>query len=67
MSDSAIPEPDRLAEILPWLRHEQASWDDNFGPGGGDTFRRAADEIERLIAEISKLRDEVARLKGDIQ
>lgn len=58
---------DRLAEILPWLRHEQASWDDNFGPGGGDTFRRAADEIERLIAEISKLRDEVARLKGDIQ
>lgn len=53
-------------DILAWLRHEERSWDDNFGPGGGDIFKLPADEIERLRAEVATLMDGMERAWGII-
>lgn len=46
---------DQTPNIVEWLRHEERSWDDNFGTGGGEVYQRAADEIERLRAIVTDL------------
>lgn len=53
-------------DILAWLRHEERSWDDNFGPGGGDIFKLPADEIERLRAVNARLSTENGMLREDL-